>query len=95
MLSSNSPGGVAQFFDRDFPAEMAKVGMEGLQEFMVRPDNLDAILKRLWPNASPALIEVCTSDDTIKRRNSRAFSLLDAPDGMWNVSVGASSAIRT
>ena len=23
MLSSNSPGGVAQFFDRDFPAEMA------------------------------------------------------------------------
>ncbi len=47
MLSSNSPGGVAQFFDRDFPAEMAKVGMEGLQEFMVRPDNLDAILARL------------------------------------------------
>ncbi len=47
MLSSNSPGGVAQFFDRDFPAEMAKIGMEGLQEFMVRPDNLDAILKRL------------------------------------------------
>ncbi|WP_281859738.1 ABC transporter substrate-binding protein [Litoreibacter halocynthiae] len=47
MLSSNSPGGVAQFFDRDFPAEMAKVAMEGLQEFMVRPDNLDAILARL------------------------------------------------
>ncbi|SFR40506.1 ABC transporter substrate-binding protein [Litoreibacter janthinus] len=47
MLSSNSPGGVAQFFDRDAPAEMAKVGMEGLQEFMVRPDNLDAILARL------------------------------------------------
>jgi multiple sugar transport system substrate-binding protein len=47
MLSTNSPGGVAQFFDRDFPAEMAKIGMEGLQEFMVRPDNLDAILERL------------------------------------------------
>ncbi len=47
MLSSNSPGGVAQFFDRDFPAEMAKAGMEGLQEFMVRPDNLDRILARL------------------------------------------------
>ena len=46
MLSSNSPGGVAQFFDRDAPAEMAKVGMEGLQEFMVRPDNLDKILAR-------------------------------------------------
>ncbi|MSU88899.1 extracellular solute-binding protein [Rhodobacteraceae bacterium 2CG4] len=47
MLSSNSPGGVAQFFDRDFPAEMAKVAMEGFQEFMVKPDNLDRILDRL------------------------------------------------
>ncbi|MEM9631589.1 MAG: ABC transporter substrate-binding protein [Pseudomonadota bacterium] len=47
MLSSNSPGGVAQFFDRDAPAEMAKVAMEGLQEFMVKPDNLDKILARL------------------------------------------------
>ena len=47
MLSSNSPGGVAQFFDRDAPAEMAKAGMEGLQEFMVKPDNLDKILARL------------------------------------------------
>ena len=33
-----------QFFDRDFAAEMASVGMEGLQEFMVFPDNLDDIL---------------------------------------------------
>lgn len=47
MLSTNSPGGVAQFFDRDFPAEMAAVGMEGLQEFMVIPDNLEDILQRL------------------------------------------------
>ena len=47
MLSSNSPGGVAQFFDRDFPAEMAALGMEGLQEFMVVPDNLEDILQRL------------------------------------------------
>ena len=47
MLSSNSPGGVAQFFDRDYPAEMAKIGMEGFQEFMVRPDNVDKILARL------------------------------------------------
>ncbi|WP_282025797.1 ABC transporter substrate-binding protein [Limimaricola cinnabarinus] len=46
-LSSNSPGGVAQFFDRDAPAEMAKVAMEGFQEFMVKPDNLDRILDRL------------------------------------------------
>ena len=47
MLSRNSPGGVAQFFDRDAPAEMAKIAMEGFQEFMVFPDNLDDILERL------------------------------------------------
>ena len=47
MLSEESPGGVAQFFDRDAPAEMAKVAMEGFQEFMVRPDELDRILERL------------------------------------------------
>ena len=47
MLSTNAQGGVAQFFDRDFPAEMASAGMEGLQEFMVFPDNLDDILARL------------------------------------------------
>lgn len=47
MLSGNAQGGVAQFFDRDFPAEMASAGMEGLQEFMVFPDNLEDILNRL------------------------------------------------
>ena len=47
MLSNDAPGGVAQFFDRDFSAEMAAAGMEGLQEFMVYPDNLDDILERL------------------------------------------------
>tara|TARA_R110002072_G_scaffold149947_1_gene298025 strand:- start:361 stop:1617 length:1257 start_codon:yes stop_codon:yes gene_type:complete len=47
MLSQNATGGIAQFFDRDFPAEMAAMGMEGLQEFMVFPDNLDDILARL------------------------------------------------
>ncbi|PIV75435.1 MAG: sugar ABC transporter substrate-binding protein [Rhodobacteraceae bacterium CG17_big_fil_post_rev_8_21_14_2_50_65_11] len=47
MLSENAQGGIAQFFDRDFPAEMAAIGMEGLQEFMVFPDNLDDILGRL------------------------------------------------
>ncbi|MGA9435956.1 MAG: ABC transporter substrate-binding protein [Roseobacter sp.] len=47
MLSANSPGGVAQFFDRDYPAEMAAEAMQGLQEFMVLPDNLDDILTRL------------------------------------------------
>nr|MBA3324521.1 extracellular solute-binding protein [Paracoccaceae bacterium] len=39
--------GLAQFFDRDAPAEMAKMGMEGFQEFMVKPDNIDRILERL------------------------------------------------
>ena len=46
MLSSTT-GGIAQFFDRDAPAEMAQAGMEGFQEFMVKPDRLDAILTRL------------------------------------------------
>lgn len=45
MLSKTAQ--VAQFFDRDAPAEMAKAGMEGFQEFMVKPDRLDTILKRL------------------------------------------------
>ena len=39
--------GKAQFWDRDAPAEMAKVSMEGFQEFMVKPDNLDRILAKL------------------------------------------------
>jgi multiple sugar transport system substrate-binding protein len=47
MLSGNAKGGIAQFFDRDYPAEMASIGMEGFQEFMVFPDNLDDILTRL------------------------------------------------
>jgi len=47
MLSTNSPGGVSQFFDRDFPAEIAQAAMEGMQEFMVFPDNLDDVLERI------------------------------------------------
>ena len=38
---------LAQFYDRDAVAEMAKAGMEGFQEFMVKPDRTDAILERL------------------------------------------------
>lgn len=38
---------LAQFYDRDANAEMAKAGMEGFQEFMVKPDKQDAILQRL------------------------------------------------
>lgn len=39
--------GLAQFYDRDAPADMAKVGMEGFQQFMVKPERLDAILANL------------------------------------------------
>lgn len=46
-LLSTTEGGIAQFFDRDAPAEMAKLGMEGFQEFMVIPGNLEDILTRL------------------------------------------------
>ena len=38
---------LAQFFDRDAPADMAKAGMEGFQEFMAKPENIDKILERL------------------------------------------------
>ncbi len=38
---------LAQFYDRDAVAEMAKAGMEGFQEFMVKPDRRDKILERL------------------------------------------------
>ena len=47
MATVSTASGLAQFYDRDAPAEMAKAGMEGFQEFMIKPDRLDAILKRL------------------------------------------------
>ncbi len=39
--------GLSQFYDRDTPPDMAKLGMEGFQEFMVKPERRDAILERL------------------------------------------------
>lgn len=45
LLSSSA--GTAQFYDRDTDPEMAKIGMEGFQEFMVKPERLDRILTRL------------------------------------------------
>jgi multiple sugar transport system substrate-binding protein len=44
---STSTGGIAQFWDRDADAEYAKAGMEGFQQFLVQPDQLEAILERL------------------------------------------------
>ncbi|MEM6757887.1 MAG: extracellular solute-binding protein [Pseudomonadota bacterium] len=43
----NSATGLAQFYDRDAPAEMAKAGMEGFQEFMLDTSKMDAVLQRL------------------------------------------------
>ena len=45
MLSAAD--GLAQFYDRDTNPEMASVGMQGFQEFMVYPDREDAIRDRL------------------------------------------------
>lgn len=47
MLNNDAPGGVAQFYDRDTKAEMASIGMEAFQEFMVKPERLEKILERL------------------------------------------------
>lgn len=44
---STATGGIAQFWDRDADAEYAKAGMEGFQQFLVQPDQLEAILERL------------------------------------------------
>ncbi len=44
---STATGGIAQFWDRDADAEYAKAGMEGFQQFLVQPEQLDAILERL------------------------------------------------
>lgn len=43
----NAAAGLAQFYDRDAPAAMAKAGMEGFQEFMLDTSKVDAILERL------------------------------------------------
>ncbi len=43
----SNAAGLAQFYDRDAPAEMAKAGMEGFQEFMIKPERMMAILERL------------------------------------------------
>ncbi|OIQ25684.1 ABC transporter substrate-binding protein [uncultured Vibrio sp.] len=39
--------GTAQFYDRDTDPAMAKEGMKGFQEFMVHPDRIEKILKKL------------------------------------------------
>jgi multiple sugar transport system substrate-binding protein len=43
----STAAGLAQFYDRDAPAAMAKAGMEGFQKFMLDPGSLDEILENL------------------------------------------------
>lgn len=42
-----SSAGSSQFYDRDTNPDMAQQGMKGFQEFLARPDRMDAILERL------------------------------------------------
>jgi multiple sugar transport system substrate-binding protein len=39
--------GLAHSYEYDTHPEMAKIGMQGFQEFMLKPDRLEAILERL------------------------------------------------
>ncbi|TIR42648.1 MAG: carbohydrate ABC transporter substrate-binding protein, partial [Mesorhizobium sp.] len=39
--------GTSQYYDRDTDPDMAQEGMAGLQEFMVKPERREQILKRL------------------------------------------------
>ncbi len=39
--------GIMQFYDRDTDPALAKVGMQGFQEFMQKPERLDQILERI------------------------------------------------
>ena len=43
----SNAAGLAQFYDRDAPAEMAKAGMEGFQKFMVDPSKMMEVLEEL------------------------------------------------
>jgi len=44
---ASTPGGIAQFYDRDMTKEMADEGMKAMQQFLSDPTQLDAILQRL------------------------------------------------
>jgi multiple sugar transport system substrate-binding protein len=38
---------IAQFFDRDTSEDLATIGMKGFQEFMIKPDRVDAVVADL------------------------------------------------
>ena len=45
MLSKTND--ISQFYDRDFSAQMAKIGMQEFQRFMIKPNKVDSVLKKL------------------------------------------------
>jgi multiple sugar transport system substrate-binding protein len=47
QILSSTPGGVAQFYDRDMTKEMADEGMKGMQQFYSDPGQIDQILNNL------------------------------------------------
>ncbi|MBE1275532.1 ABC transporter substrate-binding protein [Enterovibrio baiacu] len=47
VLMLSEAAGTAQFYDRDTDPSMAKEGMKGFQQYMVHPDRIDKILKKL------------------------------------------------
>ena len=47
METVSTAAGLAQFYDRDAPAAMAKAGMEGFQRFMLDPSTRDDVLAEL------------------------------------------------
>ncbi len=47
METLSTAAGLAQFYDRDAPAAMAKEGMQGFQRFMLDPSTLDEVLENL------------------------------------------------
>lgn len=46
-ILTSSPGGIAQFYDRDMNKEMADEGMKGMQRFISDPSKLNDILARM------------------------------------------------
>ena len=49
----NNAYAMAQFYDRDAPAEMASEGMKGFQEYMVKPERRQKILS-VWKRLASA-----------------------------------------
>ncbi len=47
MATLSTASGLAQFYDRDAPAAMAKAGMEGFQKFMLDQSTLEEVLANL------------------------------------------------